>query len=95
MLTARGFPATTTPEAGQRGTSDRAQLEFATAREWTLVTHNRADFVRLAQQFATEGRHHAGLVLCVRRPPRVLADRICAALHRHGKAPLRDVVLFA
>jgi len=95
MLTARGYPATTTLESGRTGASDREQLLFATERGWPLVTHNRADFARLAQSLATERRHHAGMILCVRRPPRELADRISAALHAHGAAPLQDVVLYA
>jgi len=95
MLTARGYPAVTTPSAGRIGSTDREQLLFAVERGWMLVTHNRADFVSLAQDFAAEGRHHAGLVLCVRRPPRELADRISVVLHRHGGASRTDVVLYA
>lgn len=95
MLAARGYPAVTTPDAGRIGATDREQLLFATEKGWMLVTHNRADFVRLAQELAADGRHHAGLVLCVRRPPRELADRISNALHRHGSASRTDVVLYA
>jgi hypothetical protein len=59
------------------------------------VTHNTADFADLAKQFSAENCHHAGMILCVRRPPRELADRISAVLHRLGDGLRKDVVLFA
>lgn len=95
MLTSRGYPATTTLESGRTGASDREQLLLAADRGWTLVTHNRADFARLAVEFGAQGLHHAGLILCTRRPPRQLADRISAVLYGHGAASLADVILYA
>ena len=49
LIRARGFVALTTPEAGQIGVSDAAQLEYAVSQRKALLTHNRADFEALAQ----------------------------------------------
>jgi len=95
MLAARGYVATTTLTEKRTGTTDREQLLYATERKLLLVTHNTADFAELAKRFASEGRHHAGMILCGRRPPRHLADRISAVLHRLSDAPREDIVLFA
>jgi predicted nuclease of predicted toxin-antitoxin system len=95
MLDARGYPATTTVTAGRTGSTDRDQLLFASERGLLLVTHNVADFAALASAFTAEGRHHSGMILCARRPPRALAERISAALHRLADGSRRDLVLFA
>jgi len=42
--------------------SDEALLELATREERTLVTKNNVDFGPLSQQWAADGRSHAGLV---------------------------------
>lgn len=55
----------------------------------------RAGFARLARERLERGGHHAGLNLCTRRSRRELADRIRAALHSRGSAPLVDAVLHA
>jgi predicted nuclease of predicted toxin-antitoxin system len=44
LLRARGFVIVTTQEAGKLGANDREQLEFATGRRMTLLTHNDRDF---------------------------------------------------
>ena len=49
LLRSRGFNATTTVQAGQRGKSDAEQLEFAASLGAAILTHNRTDFEGLAQ----------------------------------------------
>src|SRR2546426_4515865 len=44
MLRARGFPVTTTRDAGHLGRTDEQQLQVAADANWILLTHNRADF---------------------------------------------------
>ncbi len=95
MLAARGYPTTTTLAEGRTGSTDREQLEFATRRGLVLVTHNIADFAVLAKRFAADGRHHTGMIVCPRRPPRELADRISAVLHDARDRPRDDLLLFA
>jgi predicted MPP superfamily phosphohydrolase len=95
MLRARGHAARTVLEERRTGLSDRAQLEFAADRGWVLVSHNREDFVRLATEFVVAGRTHGGIIVCTRRPPRVVADRISETLHRVAADEFRNMLLHA
>ena len=46
-----------------RGRSDEDILDLADAEQRAVVTHNFADFLALASDWAVAGRQHAGLVL--------------------------------
>ena len=63
-----GGIATTAVEAGQCGTSDAQQLEYAASHGMAILTHNREDFEKLASEYFTTGRSHAGIIIAVRRP---------------------------
>jgi predicted nuclease of predicted toxin-antitoxin system len=76
LLRARGFTAITTQEADQLGRSDPEQLTYATSQGSVLLTHNRADFEALAEQYFLAGQPHCGLIIAVRRPPYELARRL-------------------
>ena len=80
LLRARGFEARTTVEEGRRGTLDQEQLEYATRQGLTFLTHNRADFEDLARDWIASGRHHAGIVVAVRRPVHDIARRLLVLL---------------
>lgn len=45
------------------GVSDEHILALATSERRILVTFNVADFARIAQSWAGEGRSHSGLIL--------------------------------
>lgn len=82
LVRARGFAATTTREAGQAGKSDPEQLAYGASRRWTILTHNRVDFERLAAQYFDTGQTHCGIIVAVRRPPYELARRLLAILNQ-------------
>lgn len=50
-----GFDVLTTVAAGNLGKRDREQLAYAQETGRTLVTHNRADFERLARGAFADG----------------------------------------
>lgn len=50
-------------EAGRIALSDRAQLEFATAGNHCIVTHNTRDFAALHSDFMRAGLSHAGIIV--------------------------------
>jgi predicted nuclease of predicted toxin-antitoxin system len=81
LLHARGFVATTTHEAGNLGSSDLEQLEYATRQRRSLLTHNRADFEALAKEYFSSGRRHHGIVIAVRRPPIEIVRRLLPILN--------------
>jgi hypothetical protein len=64
-LRLRDFQVTSALEQGRANTSDPddAQLAFATARDWVLVSHNERDFRVLHQACRREGRLHGGIII--------------------------------
>lgn len=62
-LRRRGYVAESTMEAGNLGTTDEAQLSYATQRGMTMLTYNIQDFVKMAQAWHVSGREHAGIIL--------------------------------
>lgn len=76
LLHAYGFDALTTRDAGNLRGSDSKQLAFAIGQKRTLLTHNRADFEELAQEYFEAGREHRGIICAVRRPPREITRRL-------------------
>jgi hypothetical protein len=82
LIRARGFAVTTTVEAGNLGASDTEQLAHAVTRQQTFLTHNRADFERLTQEYFAAGRTHYGIIIAVRRPARELAMRLLDVLNQ-------------
>jgi predicted nuclease of predicted toxin-antitoxin system len=76
LLRARGFTAVTTQETKQTGHNDEAQLEYAASHHKTLLTHNRADFEVLAQQYFSLGRTHSGIIIAIRRSPYEILQRL-------------------
>ena len=76
LLKAYGFSATTTLDAGQLQRSDAEQLAFAASQCKALLTHNRADFEQLAEQYFAESRQHCGIILAVRRSPYEIVRRL-------------------
>ena len=81
LVRARGFQATTTQEAGQINNSDAEQLAYAVSQQKTLLTHNRVDFERLAQQYFAAGQTHYGIIIAVRRSPYEIARRLLTILN--------------
>ena len=81
MLRARGVSVLTTRDASNLGADDEAQLRFATISERTFLTHNRADFERLAvKTFETESTH-SGIIIATRRQPREITLRMLVAIN--------------
>ena len=80
LLQARGFAVATTQEAGQVGRTDLEQLAYAVSQQRTLVTHNRADFERLALEYFSSGITHYGIIVAVRRPIHEIAKRLLTIL---------------
>lgn len=50
-------------ELGLEGWSDERLLGLAASEERILVTFDLADFARISQDWAGEGRSHSGLIL--------------------------------
>ena len=94
LLRARGFVVTTTLEAGNLGCSDQAQLEYAVNNERGLLTHNRADFGRLAQGYFSSARMHHGIIIAVRRSPKEIVARLLPILNSATSDEIQNQLLY-
>ena len=94
LLRSRGFEAVTTQEAGNAAAPDERQLEYAVAQGLTLLTHNRADFERLATQYFHEGRRHGGIIIAVRRLPHDILRRLLTLLNQTTADEIADNVWY-
>ena len=63
----RGLDVLSTQEAGNRGNSDRKQLEFAASCERVLFSCNVGDFIQLHTDFLLNENYHAGILLAKQR----------------------------
>ena len=62
-----GVPVLRSAAVGMNGTTDAQQLEFAASKGFVLYTSNLKDFAVLHQQYMSEGRTHAGMIMQARR----------------------------
>lgn len=94
LLRARGFSALTTLDAGNLGCTDREQLQHAAAHHKTLLTHNRADFEKLAQDYFSSDHKHSGIIIALRRSPKEIAGRLLPILNSRTRDELENQLLY-
>ena len=94
LLRARAFGVLTTVEAGRRGRDDEAQLAFAAASGYAIVTHNRADYENIARMYLAENRRHAGIIVAVRNPPHEIVRRLLRILDQLTADEMHDQLLY-
>jgi hypothetical protein len=90
LLRARGFVVLTTREASQLGSDDASQLAYAVSQQKTFVTHNRADFEALAQNYFAAGQTHYGIIVAVRHDPYELVRRLLVILNQVTADEMHD-----
>jgi predicted nuclease of predicted toxin-antitoxin system len=94
LLRVRGFTAQTTQEAGRKKTDDEAQLAYAISQQRAVLTHNRDDFARLAQEYFAAGRKHYGIIIAVRRPPHEIVTRLMTILNQTTADEMEDQLIY-
>jgi hypothetical protein len=95
LLRPHGFEVLTTREAQNLGSSDAAQLQFATAHQHTILTHNRCDFEQLHESALRERRLHAGILIANRRASDFeLARRIMTVLDTFTAEEVANQLLY-
>ena len=62
-LRGQGFDVLRTEEAGNDTASDEEQLAFAAAERRAILSYNIRDFAPLHEQWQSEGRVHAGIIV--------------------------------
>jgi hypothetical protein len=63
-------------------------------RQRALLTHNRDDFARLAEEYFTGGRKHYGIVIAVRRPPHDITHRLLTILSQTTADEMEGQVIY-
>jgi hypothetical protein len=61
-LRARGYTVDSAQLTGLRGASDDVVLDYATQRDWVLITHNERHFRREHRRRLEQGRGHGGII---------------------------------
>lgn len=82
LLKARGFSAVTTRDAKLLSADDEQQLAYAVSEGKTFLTHNRADFEALVQQYFESGDHHYGVIIATRHPVYEVVRRLLIILNQ-------------
>jgi hypothetical protein len=80
LLRSRGFESTTVRQANQLGKTDAEQLQYAVDKGAALVTHNRSDFEKLAQEYFEAKKRHFGIIIAVRHPYQEIVRRLLLIL---------------
>ncbi len=94
LLKAQGFDVTTARDEGMLGKSDLEQLEYASAHERCIVTHNRVHFERLHREYLEAGRHHWGIVVSAHRRPYETARRLARLLDTFTADEIADNLFY-
>lgn len=59
-----------------------------------MLTHNRDDFVRLAEEYFAEGRKHCGIIIAVRRPVQEIVRRLMAILNQTTADEMENQLIY-
>lgn len=94
LLRGRGFVAITTRDANLLQNSDSEQLAYAVSERKAFLTHNRADFEALAQEYADAGKKHYGIILATRHPPYELVRRLMRILNHVTADEMEDQIRY-
>lgn len=94
MLRNRGYDAVSTTETGMKGSSDRAQFEYAIENERAILTHNRVDFENLVQEYFSSHRKHYGVVISSRKPVKDILNNLLIVLNNYTSEEMQDQVIY-
>lgn len=68
-LRVRGFVVASAVDLGLRQIDDDVHLDFATARGWLCLSHNRRDFEFHHRRYGAQGGHHSGILILPQTSP--------------------------
>ena len=63
LIRKQGYDARSAVEEGNGDLDDEDHLEFASAHNRAILTHNQKDFAPLHRKWQQEGKHHSGIIL--------------------------------
>lgn len=94
LIRSRGFAVKTTPETGNSGKTDVEQFEFAKSQKSALLTHNRVDFEKIAQEHFASNKTHYGLSIAARHSPQEIVQRLLKVLNAFTADEMRNQIIY-
>ncbi|MBL1208686.1 DUF5615 family PIN-like protein [Geminocystis sp. GBBB08] len=94
LIRARGFSITTVRDEEMLQKTDPEQLSYCVNQKKTLVTHNRADFEKLVQEYFKLNQTHYGVIIAVRHPPQEIARRLLKIVNHLTADEMRNQVRY-
>ncbi len=94
LIRSRGFAVKTTQEAGNLGKTDYEQFEFAKSQKLVLLTHNRVDFERIAQEHFAANETHYGLIIAARHSPQKIVQRLLKTLNTFTADEMKNQIIY-
>ncbi len=95
LLRSHGFEVLTTNDAQDLGSSNVAQLRYATTHRLTLLTHNRVDYELLHAEALRKQQPPAGILIANRRASDFdIARRIMTLLNRFTAEEVVNQLLY-
>lgn len=94
VIRSRGFTVKTTQEAGNLGKTDYEQFEFAKNQKFVLLTHNRVDFERIAQEHFASNKTHYGLIIAARHRPQDIVQRLLKVLNAFTADEMKNQIIY-
>jgi predicted nuclease of predicted toxin-antitoxin system len=89
-----GFYVVTTIERGNKGATDKVQIEYASRENRTILTFNVKDFVLLYNRLYEERKTHAGIIVSSQIPFKVLLRRLSKLLHHKTVEEMENGIEF-
>ena len=94
LLHAYGFVAVTARDAGLLKLSDADPLTYAVNQGKALLTHNRADFEKLALEYFASEQTHYGIILAVRRSAYEIVRRLLRLLDQVTAGEMMNQLIY-
>lgn len=94
LVRLQNFKSLTASEAGRKGKTDAEQLEYATRNGYAILTHNRTDYERLAQDYFANDKTHRGIIIAVRRPTHEIANRLFKVLNDFTADEMKNQIIY-
>jgi len=94
LVRLKNFRALSVNETDRKGKSDAEQLDFATENGCAILTHNRRDFEALAHEYFMNEWTHAGIIISVQRPPRLIVEKLFEVLNDLTADEMKNQIIY-
>ncbi len=94
LIRSHGFEVVSALDQGRLGMSDAEQLQYAVANGLCLFTHNRSDFVALAEHYFATERLHFGIIIASQNRPHDIVRRLLLILNKVTADEMQNQVFY-